>query len=90
MKYSKCEQYLFDFCICVQFLNRTDNAVKNRYNALCTKRSHHALKAVDGFSSSIGIKHHIVESWNDASGFQHEQELKRARRVAQEEEERFF
>ncbi|KAG0582157.1 hypothetical protein KC19_3G038200 [Ceratodon purpureus] len=69
---------------------RTDNAVKNRYNALCTKRSHPVAKASNGHLTAPGVKHHLVESWNDVNSHQYEHDVKRARRIAQDEEERFL
>ena len=60
------------------FLNRTDNAVKNRYNALCTKRSHQSLQP-----SHTNAKRHMA-SWTNG---QCEHGLKLSQRLVQDDEE---
>nr|PNR36501.1 hypothetical protein PHYPA_022352 [Physcomitrium patens] len=67
---------------------RTDNAVKNRYNALCTKRSHSTLKAGNGYNAaSTGRIHHIEEAWNEANAYWHGHDSKRTKRRNQDDDE---
>lgn len=68
--------------------SRTDNAVKNRYNALCTKRSHSTLKAGNGYNAaSTGRIHHIEEAWNEANAYWHGHDSKRTKRRNQDDDE---